>query len=349
MRPPLPPPPVSTVAALSALLARCPSVDAAAALHARLLRSSRLFRPPFLGNCLAAAYSRLGAAPSAVALLRHAPHANIFTRNILLVALLKSGDLQAARRLFDGMPDRDAVAYNSMISGYIDSGQTGEAFTLVRTMFEVGVRLSGFTFSIVLSAVRVARHGVQVHTAAVRHGFVHQNVVVGNALIDMYRRIGLMEHAVSVFWSMNGHDIVSWNSVMLVYRDGGQSSWVFECFRLIRSHVFFVDECSLSTVLSACMDAKDLSKGEQLFAHCVKMGLLSNPLICSAVISQLCVSDRLVDAVWLFEGMATWDSETYNAIISGYARRGLMEQALDLLQWHCKMVFFQLGLLLQVC
>ncbi|KAL5219377.1 hypothetical protein ABZP36_020061 [Zizania latifolia] len=329
MRPPLPPP-VSTVAALSALLAWCPSVDAAAALHARLLRSSRLFRPPFLGNCLAAAYSRLGAAPSAVALLRHAPHANIFTRNILLVALLKSCDLQAARRLFDGMPDRDAVAYNSMISGYIDSGQTNEAFRLVRTMLEVGVRLSGFTFSIVLSAVRVARHGVQVHAAAVRHCFVHQNVVVGNALIDMYRRVGLVEHAVSVFWSMNGHDIISWNSVMLAYRDGGQSSWVFECFRLIRSHGFFVDERSLSTVLSACMDAEDLSKGDQLLAHCVKMGLLSNPLICSAVISQLCVSDRLADAVWLFEGMATWDSETCNAMISGYARSGLMEQALGL-------------------
>uniref|UniRef100_A0A0D9VYU7 Pentatricopeptide repeat-containing protein n=1 Tax=Leersia perrieri TaxID=77586 RepID=A0A0D9VYU7_9ORYZ len=320
-------PPVST---LSALLSGCASLDAAAALHARLLKSSRLFRPVFLANCLAAAYSRLGAASSAVALLRHAPEGNGFSWNILLGATLRSRGLLAARRVFDGMPDRDAVAYNSMMSGYVDGGHSQEAFGLVRAMLEAGVRPSGFTFSIVLSAVRGARHGVQVHAAAVRHCFAHQDFAVGNALINMYRRVGLMEHAVRVFWSMNGHDIISWNSVMSVYRDDGRSSRVFECFRLIRSHGFSVDECSLSTVLSACIDAEDLSKGDQLLAYCVKMGLLTNSLICSAVISLLCASDRLADAVWLFKGMATWDSETCNAMISGYARSGLMEQAMSL-------------------
>ncbi|XP_015690264.1 pentatricopeptide repeat-containing protein At1g43980, mitochondrial-like [Oryza brachyantha] len=326
----MPRPPVPTVSTLSALLAGCVSVSAAAALHARLLKSSRLFRPVFLANCLAAAYSRLGAAPSAVAMLRHAPEANIFSRNILLSATLKSRDLLAARRLFDEMPDKDAVAYNSMMLGYIDGGRSVEALSLVPAMLEAGVRLSGFTFSIVLSAVRVGRHGLQVHAAAVRNHFTHQNSVVSNALINMYRRVGLMEHAVQVFWSMSGHDIVSWNSIMSVYRDDGQCNWVFDCFQLIRSHGFFVDDCSLSIVLSACIDADDFSKGDQLLAHCVKMGHLTNSLICSAAISLLCASDRLADAVWLFEGMATWDSETCNAMISGYARRGLMEQALGL-------------------
>ncbi|BAS84837.1 pentatricopeptide repeat-containing protein At1g43980, mitochondrial [Oryza sativa Japonica Group] len=326
----MPPPPVPTISTLSALLAGCASLSTAAALHAHLLKSSRLFRPVFLANCLAAAYCRLGAAPSAVAVLRHAPEPNIFSRNILLGAMLKSRDLLSARRLFDEMPDRDAVAYNSMMSGYIDGGRNNEALSLVWTMLEAGVRPSGFTFSIILSAVRVARHGVQVHAAAVRHCFAHQNSVVGNALINMYRRVGLLEYAVQVFWSMNGHDIVSWNSVMSVYRDDGQRRQVFECFRMIRSHGLFFDECSLSTVLSACIDAEDSSKGDQLLTHCVKMGLLRNSLICSAVIGLLCASDRLADAVYLFKGMATWDSETCNAMISGYARSGLMEQALGL-------------------
>ncbi|KAF6984611.1 hypothetical protein CFC21_002590 [Triticum aestivum] len=321
-----------TVAALSALLARSASLSAAAALHARLLRSSRLFSHPFLANCLAAAYSRLGATPAAIALLTHAPGgaANRFSHNILLAALLKSRDLPAARRLFDEMPLRDTVAYNSMISGYAQSGRAEEALRLVRRMRELGVRPSAFTFSIVSSAVCSAPHGMQVHAAAVRHGSAQHNAVVGNTLVDMYRRVGLLEYAMRVFWSMNELDMVSMNSVMSVYKDDGQSSAVFECFRLTRSHGFSVDECSVSTVLTACTDIEDLAKGDQLLALCVKTGLLSNSIICSAVIGLLSMSDRLPDAVRLFEGLTKWDSETCNAMISCYARTGLMEQALGL-------------------
>ncbi|KAF0922171.1 hypothetical protein E2562_027770 [Oryza meyeriana var. granulata] len=204
-----PPPPVPTVSTLSALLAGCASLSAAAALHARLLKSSRLFRPVFLANCLAVAYSRLGAAPSAVSVLCHAPEANVFSRNILLGVMLKSRYLLAARRLFDEMPNRDAITYNSMMSGYIDGGRADEALSLVRTMLEAGVKPSGFTFSIVLSAVRIARYGLQVHTAAVRHCFAHQNSIVGNALINMYRRVGLMEHAVQVGNTIEGRDVAA--------------------------------------------------------------------------------------------------------------------------------------------
>lgn len=228
------------------------------------------------------------------------------------------------------MPHRDTVAYNSMISGYVDGGRPDEAFRLVRRMMELGVRPSGFTFSIVSSAVCSAPHGVQVHAAAVRSGSANHNTVVGNTLVDMYRRVGLLKYAVRVLWSMEEQDIVSMNSVMSVYKDGGQSHGVFECFRLIRSHWFMVDEYSVSIVLSTCTDAEDFAKGDQLLVLCIKMGLLSNSVICSAVIGLLSVSDRLADAVWLFEGVAKWDSETCNAMISGFARSGIMEQALGL-------------------
>ena len=228
------------------------------------------------------------------------------------------------------MPERDTVAYNSMIRGYVDGGRADEAFRLVRTMRELGVRPSDFTFSIISSAVCSARHGMQVQAAAVRHGSAHHSAVVGNTLIDMYRRVGLLKYAVRVFWSMNQQDIVSVNSVLSVYKDDGQSSQLFECFQSIRSHGFSIDEFSVSTALSMCTDVEDLAKGDQILALCVKMGLLSHLIVCSAVIDMLCVSDRLAEAVWVFEGRGTWDSETCNAMISGYARGGIMERALSL-------------------
>jgi pentatricopeptide repeat protein len=167
--------PLFTPSVAAALLARCTSRVAAAALHARLLRCSRaFFRSPYLANCLGAAYSRLGAAPSAVALLRAAAKPNVFSHNILLSALLSTGLLEDARGLFDGMSHRDAVTYNAMLSGYVAGALPDEAFRLLYSMRERGVRPTAFTFSIVSPAVGSVRRGQQLHAAAVRHGLAHR-------------------------------------------------------------------------------------------------------------------------------------------------------------------------------
>ncbi|KAF8650507.1 hypothetical protein HU200_063879 [Digitaria exilis] len=146
----------------------------------------------------------------------------------------------------------------------------------------------------------------------------------------MYRRVGLLQYGARVFSCMEEPDVTSWNSVMSAYKDHALSSTVFECFRSMRSKGFSVDGFSVSTVLSVCSDAKDFSKGDQMLALCVKMSFLTNSIVCSAVIDFLCLSDRLSDAVQIFRGMTAWASEPCNALISGYARSGLMEEAMSL-------------------
>ncbi|KAJ1258978.1 hypothetical protein BS78_10G117700 [Paspalum vaginatum] len=315
----------------AALLARCASRAAAAALHARLLRCSRaFFCSPYLANCLGAAYSRVGAASSAVALLRAAANPNLFSHNILLSALLGSGLLEDARRLFDGMPGRDAVTYNTLVSGYVAGALPNEAFRLFCAMRERGVRPTAFTFSIVSSAVGSVGRGQQLHAAAVRHGLAHRDAVVGNAFIDMYGRIGLFQYAARVFSCMEEPDVTSWNSLMSAYKDQALSGAVFKCFRSMRSKGFSVDGFTASTVLSVCSDVKDFANGDQMLALCIKMSFLTNFVVCSAAIDFLCVSDRLSDAAQLFRGMPTWRTEPCNALMSGYARSGLMEEALSL-------------------
>lgn len=334
--------PLFTPRVAAVLLARCTSRVAAAALHARLLRCSRaFFRSPYLANCLGAAYSRLGAAPSAVTVLRAAAKPNVFSRNILLSAVLSSGLLEDARGLFDGMSHRDAVTYNAMLSGYVARALPDEAFRLFYAMRERGVKPTAFTFSILSSAVgsvgcgqhlhaAAPRHGQQLHAAAVRHGLAHRDAVVGNSVIDMYGRVGLFDYAARVFSCMERPDVTSWNSVMSVYKDQALSSTVFRCFWSMRSKGFSVDGFTVSIVLSVCSDMKDFVNGDQMLALCIKMGFLTNFIVSSAAIDFLCMSDRLSDALQLFREMPTWASEPCDALISGYARCGLMEEALSL-------------------
>jgi pentatricopeptide repeat protein len=59
-----------------------------------------------------------------------------------------------ARAVFDGMPDRDVVAWTAMISGYASNGRYREALDVFRLMAAAGVAPNEFTLSSVLAACR---------------------------------------------------------------------------------------------------------------------------------------------------------------------------------------------------
>jgi pentatricopeptide repeat protein len=46
----------------------------------------------------------------------------LFLLNNLLLFYCKCGDINAARQLFDKMPKRNVISYNSLISGYTQMG-----------------------------------------------------------------------------------------------------------------------------------------------------------------------------------------------------------------------------------
>ncbi|KAK1581865.1 hypothetical protein Q3G72_009752 [Acer saccharum] len=64
----------------------------------------------------------------------------------------KCGNLNIARDLFDKMPKRNLVAWNSMIAGYNQYGQAEEALGVFSDMFVSGFDLDKATFLSVISA-----------------------------------------------------------------------------------------------------------------------------------------------------------------------------------------------------
>ena len=88
--------------------------------------------------------------------------------------------------MFDAMPVRDVVSWNSMISGYASCGYLSHALELFVEMQGTGVRPSGFTFSILMSLVSSSPHAKQIHCRMIRSGVDLDNVVLGNSLINIY-------------------------------------------------------------------------------------------------------------------------------------------------------------------
>ncbi|KAL2519964.1 Tetratricopeptide repeat (TPR)-like superfamily protein [Forsythia ovata] len=254
---------------------------------------------------------------------------NVFSWNLYLKVFVKCFNMQKARQVFDEMPERDVVSWNSMISGYVSGGFFENAWETFLEMQHIGVKPSGFTFSILISCVKCADYGKQMHGNMTRNGFDYSNLVVGNSLIDMYGKLGLVDYAVGVFFTMPKVDVISWNSLISGCCKSGYEKLALSQFCSMRGRGLRPDEYTVSAVLTVCSNLRNLEVGKKILCLCMKMGFLRNTIVSSAAIDLLSKCNRMEDAICLFDESNIFDSALSNSMIACYARHGLEENALE--------------------
>ncbi|KAL0685032.1 hypothetical protein Bca4012_051880 [Brassica carinata] len=137
--------------------------------------------------------------------------------NSLMRFYKTSDSLEDAHRLFDEMPDPDVISWNSLVSGYVQSGRLQEGLCLFLDLERSNVFPNEFSFTAALAAcarLKISWLGACIHSKIVKLGMEKGNVVVGNCLIDMYGKCGSMDDAVLVFRHMEEKDTVSWNAIV---------------------------------------------------------------------------------------------------------------------------------------
>ncbi|KAF4378712.1 hypothetical protein F8388_006163 [Cannabis sativa] len=112
---------------------------------------------------------------------------NIILTNAFITEQCCNGRLGVARDVFDRMPNRTLVSWNTMISGYSKRGRYEEALSLVSMMQKGNTRLNETTFSTILTVCRRSGsmdEGKDVHCLVVKSGF-ESFELVGSALLRM--------------------------------------------------------------------------------------------------------------------------------------------------------------------
>lgn len=298
-------------------------------MHAQLIKVG-FDSHTFLGNRCLDLYSQFGTVNDALKVFDGIVEKNSISWNICLKGLFRHGHIERARCLFEEMPVRDVVSWNTMISSYASCGVVDYALGVFMEMQNAGLRPNAFTLSILMSLVSCAHHGKQIHGCMIRTSLNFRNVVLGNSLIDMYGKFGLVDYAFGVFLTMDVLDIISWNSLIYACHRSGYSELALDQFHLMRANEHSLDHFTISTLISVCSNLQDLEKGKQIFAFCIKFGFIYNSIVSSAVIDLFSRCNRLEDSVKLFEELDCWDSALCNSMISSYAQHGFGEDALRL-------------------
>ncbi|XP_071742078.1 pentatricopeptide repeat-containing protein At4g19191, mitochondrial-like [Rutidosis leptorrhynchoides] len=137
--------------------------------------------------------------------------------NTLVSMYSKCDDLTAARLIFDDMMDtRTCVSWTAMIGGYAEKGDLDVALTLFDSMEATGLKPDLVTILNLIAGcgeIGALETGRWVDNCAVFYGF-RSNIMVLNALIDMYAKCGSLNEAREIFYKMRETTVVSWTSMI---------------------------------------------------------------------------------------------------------------------------------------
>ncbi|XP_022991386.1 putative pentatricopeptide repeat-containing protein At3g15930 [Cucurbita maxima] len=295
--------------------------------------------------------------------LKHGLLSNVFVHTALVQMYLLCGLLDTARGVLDAGSKADVIAWNMMIAAYNKVGKFEESRRLFLGMEEKQVLPTTVTLVLILSAcskLKDFKTGKHVHSC-VNNCKVESNLVLENALIDMYAACGEMDSALGIFRNMNNKDIISWTTIVSGFTNLGEIdvarnyfdqmpekdcvSWTamidgylhtnrfkeaFDLFRHMQATSVKPDEFTMVSILTACAQLGALELGEWIKTYIDKNKINNDAFVRNALIDMYFKCGNVDKAERVFREMHQRDKFTWTTIIVGLAVNGHGEKALDI-------------------
>ncbi|CAL9219814.1 unnamed protein product [Arabidopsis halleri] len=328
-------------------------------IHGRVLKSG-LDSNGFICNSVLNMYAKCRLLVDAESVFLAHAKLDSASFNIMVDGYVRSRRLGDALKLFDVMPERSCVSYTTLIKGYAQNSQWSEAMELFREMRNLGIMLNEVTLVTVISA-RSHLGGIwdcrMLHSLAIKlklddrvfvsTNLLHMycvclclkdarqlfdempesNLVSWNVMLNGYSKAGLIEQAKELFDQITDKDIVSWGTMIdgCLRKNQLDEALVYYTEMLRRgmkpSEVMMVD------LLSASARSVGSSKGLQLHGAILKTGFDCYDFLQATIIHFYAVSNNLKLALQQFEASVKDHIASRNALIAGFVKNGMVEQA----------------------
>ncbi|XP_010549740.1 PREDICTED: pentatricopeptide repeat-containing protein At3g03580 isoform X2 [Tarenaya hassleriana] len=229
-------------------------------------------------------------------------------------------------------PARNIYLWNSVIRTFSQNGLFSKAIEFYGKLRETDVSPDKYTFPSVIKAcsgLLDEEMGSFVHKDVTDLGF-GSDLYVGNALVDMYSRLGLLGRAREVFDEMTVRDLVSWNSMISGYTSNGHHEEAVELYYRLRSFGMVPDSYTVSSVLSAFGNLLIVRGGQAVHGFAQKTGTISAVMVGNGVIAMYLKFSRPENARLIFDEMGFRDSISYNTMICGYFQLVMFEESVKL-------------------
>ncbi|WCJ41590.1 Pentatricopeptide repeat-containing protein At4g39530 [Euphorbia peplus] len=258
---------------------------------------------------------------------------NVCLGGYLVELHVKNGDIDEARMVFEGLSEKSAYTWTSMIKGYVKSGQSVVSLQMFSEMRETNVVRDIYVLSIVLSAcltLQFVEGGKAIHGHVMRRG-VEMDASFVNALIDFYVKCGKVETARKVFDRMVDRNLISWTAMIAGYMQNSFHNEAVKLFIEMTRLGWHPDDFACTSILTSCSSLEALELGRQVHAYSVKANVERNVYVKNGLILMYTKCNCSKDARRVFDVMVNHNVVSYNALIEGCSRNEQIHEAVDLL------------------
>ncbi|KAJ7942992.1 Pentatricopeptide repeat-containing protein [Quillaja saponaria] len=266
--------------------------------------------------------------------IKHGLESDLFVSNALINLFSKFGSLGNAERVFDEMKVRDLVSWNSIIAAYEQNSYPVTALGFFKKMQLIGVQpdlLTAVSLASIVGQLSDRKISKSVHGFIMRRGWFQEDVVIGNALVDMYAKLGAIDHAHTVFKKLPIKDVISWNTLITGYAQNGLASEAIDVYRMMQEcNEIIPNQGTWVSLLPAYSHVGALQQGMKIHGRVIKNSLYLDVFVGTCLIDMYGKCGRLDDAMSLFHQVPRKSSVPWNTIISCHGIHGQGENSLKL-------------------
>ncbi|CAN6459708.1 unnamed protein product [Victoria cruziana] len=291
---------------------------------------------------------------------------DVFVSSALLDMYAKFGRVGDARKLFDRMPERNVVTWNSMVAGYAQDGDWNQALCLIMRMEGDGKAPSVITWnSLIAGSVRngdgvmafeflrlmrrasmrpnsatikslgvvnlatwMLVHGKEIHAFVIRMGMDSDHTIC-SVLVAMYLEHKHFEYASRIFDRSHVSRPELWHKMIAGCVDAGKMLDAFSIFRRMLKEGEKPNRVSITLLLPYCSNGE----AREIHAYAYRNGLEMDVSINNALIATYSKVGEFEMSRRVFAEMPEKDVVSWNAVVSSSVRNRDLDQALKL--FHC--------------
>ncbi|CAL1372733.1 unnamed protein product [Linum trigynum] len=231
----------------------------------------------YIATCLLSAYVAASFRDARL-LFDEMPDRTAVTWNVMITGYARFGDVDKALDMFEEMPERNVESWSAMITAFVHSGRWAEGLFLFREMMMAGndgpmIMPDKITLSTVLSCCAQMGCPGSLLGRSVHGYLLKMNGEIDNVLVDMYAKCGVFKYACLVFSAMKEKNVIAWTALISGAARHGCSEEALSLFEMMKEEGVRPNEMTFTGVLHACAHTGMVGAGQRYFNMIEEYGL----------------------------------------------------------------------------
>lgn len=253
--------------------------------------------------------------------------------NALVDMYVKCGSLIDAQEVFDELPVRDVISWNTLLLGYVEHGLGEEAFMGLQQMQVECISSDSVTFVCSLKACILTgtlSRGQQIYYEVAKEGY-EKDPSVSGTLLDFYTKFGFLLEAQDVFDELSVPGVIHWTILIAGYAEHGLDGKALDCMGKMQLEGVPGNVVTSVCGLKACGNQRLLARGQEIHDEAIKKGYDRDPFVGSSLMEMYGKCTSLAGTQLVFDGLHARDLVCWNVLLDMHVENDRCEEALNFL------------------